>query len=304
MKKTFIYFLGLLSMAFLVASCNESTHEPGEPDVEGCYGVYFPAQDTDLSFNSYEDKTVTVTVARTNTEDAIQVPVEVTDTSGCFTVSELYFAAGDEYSSFEVTFDGLESNVSYYCMFQITDPLYASYYSTNAAVLDLTVIVENWESLGYGQWNDYFFMSDVILDVEVYKSGDVDSLYRVYNPWPTNVVLADWGDYMEVGDVPSYVDFTVNSDGSISWVGNTTYSSYAAIATGYTYVGYGEIYYLPTSAFSSYQDYTSYTDEEGYVFVINWVAYIPDYGGGFGMYTAYLALPDYTGDFEAYLDSQ
>lgn len=303
MKKTFIYFFGLLSMAFFVASCNESTHEPGEPDVEGCYGVYFPEQDTNLSLDTNSEKKVTITVARTNTEGSIQVPIEVTDTSGRFTISELYFDDGEEESSFDVTFDELETRVSYYCSFQITDPQYASYYNSGAVALDLTVILENWESLGYGKWYDDFFLSD-ILEVEVAKSGDVDSLYRVYNPWPTNVVLADWGDDLEVGDVPSYVDFTVNSDSSISWVGNTTYSSYAAIATGYTYVEYGEIYYLPTSAFSSYQDYTSYTDEDGNVFVINWVAYIPDYGGGFGVYTAYLALPDYTGDFEDYISSQ
>ena len=46
MKKYIKYFAWIAAAAFAVVSCQEEVqpHQPGDPDVSGCYGVYFPTQ--------------------------------------------------------------------------------------------------------------------------------------------------------------------------------------------------------------------------------------------------------------------
>ena len=43
-------------------------------------------------------------------------------------------------------------------------------------------------------------------------------IYRLYNPWPAAEVAEAWGDAMSAtNDVPEYLQFTINEDGSIDW---------------------------------------------------------------------------------------
>ena len=82
MKKIF-YILSLLAAASIaLVSCEPeiTPHEPGEPETNGCYGVYFPTQAAsgDHVYSPVQDKVLDVTVARTNTSGAITVPVKMT----------------------------------------------------------------------------------------------------------------------------------------------------------------------------------------------------------------------------------
>ena len=43
--KNFTYALIALCCGFAVSCSQDTTHEAGAPEVDGCFGVYFPEQD-------------------------------------------------------------------------------------------------------------------------------------------------------------------------------------------------------------------------------------------------------------------
>ena len=86
-------------LSFAVVSCGpEETYTPGEPDVEGCFGVYFPSQEASsrtITLDPNQARRVKVTVARevSDVDYDITVPVEITG-DDIFEVDEIYFEGG------------------------------------------------------------------------------------------------------------------------------------------------------------------------------------------------------------------
>lgn len=138
----FLYVLAALS--FVAVACEEEEAiEPGEQEVENCYGVFFPAQEASGShvFSPTEEAKVVVKLARTNTEGAITVPIVATySEDGIFTASEATFADGQDATTFTVTFPNAKEGSVYDAHFLIEDPLYASLYSKNPVGLDFSVM--------------------------------------------------------------------------------------------------------------------------------------------------------------------
>ena len=147
MKNIYRYILAFGAMAAAVSCMPETPYEPGEAEVDGCYGVYFPAQETDLVRDPSESRTATISVMRSNSEDAITVPLTVVDTSGLFTVSELVFEDGQSETTIDLSFEGVEVGVTYGVSFVIEDPQYASKYSSTPIALDFSVLYERWITL-------------------------------------------------------------------------------------------------------------------------------------------------------------
>ena len=145
MKKIF-YILSLAAAASIaLVSCVKEVapHEPGPADAAGCYGVYFPTQDAsgDHVYSPVEEKVLNVTVARTNTQGAITVPVKMTfSEDGIFEVAPVTFADGQEETSFAVRFDKAKEGVNYTGHFVIEDNQYASLYNSGAIGLDFSVL--------------------------------------------------------------------------------------------------------------------------------------------------------------------
>ncbi|MBO4743641.1 MAG: hypothetical protein J5533_08410 [Bacteroidales bacterium] len=145
MKKIF-YILSLLAAASIaLVSCEPeiTPHEPGEPETNGCYGVYFPTQAAsgDHVYSPVQDKVLDVTVARTNTSGAITVPVKMTfSEDGIFEVAPVTFADGQEEATFSVRFDKAKEGVNYAGSFVIEDNQYASKYNSNPIALDFSVL--------------------------------------------------------------------------------------------------------------------------------------------------------------------
>ena len=147
MKKIANIFLALAAIAFVASSCNkEVPYQPGEPDVDGCYGVYFPVQDATgaHTFDPTMPTTVEFTVARTNSDDAIDVPVEVT-ADAVFIVDPIHFDAGQSETTFAVNFPDAELGVVYPLSVTITDPKYASKYSKGAISFDFSAFRVEWK---------------------------------------------------------------------------------------------------------------------------------------------------------------
>lgn len=150
MKKFINILLAAAVTALAVVSCQkEEQIKPGTPDPEGCYGVYFPVQEATGS-HTYDpdmDRSVTFTVARTNTSGAITVPYTVvSENKEVFKFEDIEFADGQAETELEVTFDDIEEGKT--CSFSIQlndDNAYVSHYNTGAIALDFSVIVVKWQ---------------------------------------------------------------------------------------------------------------------------------------------------------------
>ena len=220
MKKIFGYITALAAIPAALVSCaQDNLHEPGEPDLDGCYGVYFPTQETDLVLDPTADaKTATITARRVNTEGTIDVPFEVTDPAGIFTVSGLHFEDGQTESQITLDFSKAEIGVTYTCSFLISDPQYASYYNSNPVALDFSVLFERWNDLGEARWivgaNDYFNPFEET--VHIYQNDNNENEFRIPMKWDT----ADGQYAVYTEDSDEYFYFTLLQPGNV--VGDVT----------------------------------------------------------------------------------
>jgi hypothetical protein len=145
MKKLF-YIISLIAVATITAvSCQqkEEPHQPGPAENPGCYGVFFPSQAAsgDHIFNPTQEKSLDITLKRTNTSGSITVPVKASfSEDGVFSVGEAIFADGQEETTFTVRFDNAKEGVTYKASFEIDDNSYASLYNSNPIALDFSVM--------------------------------------------------------------------------------------------------------------------------------------------------------------------
>lgn len=148
--KRFIKSLIALSGASLLVLCctpKEPLHQSGEPDLDGCYGVYFPKQEASGShiLAPTDPTTASFTVARKNTEGSITVPIVVEDTKGdqgedIFQIDEITFEDGQAEATFEVNFPEAKEGVQYDLGISVADPKYALTYTSLSTRLDYSVM--------------------------------------------------------------------------------------------------------------------------------------------------------------------
>ncbi|MCQ2186989.1 MAG: hypothetical protein MJY73_01430 [Bacteroidales bacterium] len=148
MKKIYSILLTLAAAAFMAVSCQpEQAYEPGPKDVDGCYGVYFPSQPATGS-HTFDPTMPTVQeflVARTNSDDSIDVPYEVVDPKGIYECGPIHFDAGQKETTFEVKFDKAEMGVQYPLTISITDNQYASFYGDKQIAFDFSAFRVEWK---------------------------------------------------------------------------------------------------------------------------------------------------------------
>ena len=140
----------MAAMSLFTVGCVEEPiqYEKGEPDVDGCYGVYFPVQDATgaHTYDPSQDTEIVFTVARTNTEGAITVPVTYTEShEGIFEVGELAFEDGQSETTLTVTFPDSENGIDYKLSIGIEDPQYASKYADGDTFVDFSVLRVEWK---------------------------------------------------------------------------------------------------------------------------------------------------------------
>ena len=182
MKKILLSLLFVLPFLF---SCQPQVdpYTPGEEDVTGCYGVYFPSQAATGSHTL--DPTMapqaTFTAMRKNTSGAITVPLKLTASDNVFEVGALNFADGQSESSFTVTFPNAENGKNYSMSIAIEDPQYASKYLGQPIALDYSVMRVEWN----------YFKNP--------KTGEKAKVHWVQNWWGEEVDT--YIKYYEVGGV-------------------------------------------------------------------------------------------------------
>lgn len=187
MNKLFRNILFLSSLTLVLAACQEEKVEPGEKDLDGCYGVYFPAQDkaVKLVLDPADPTSTKITVMRKNSEGEITVPVTVADTSKLFKFAPITFKDGQAETTIDVTFDGIGIGNTYLASLTIEDPAYASKYNSNPISIDVKVLREKWNNLGVGTFDDQgAFMFEAPKNV-IIRQNDLDKTkYRIYMKYP------------------------------------------------------------------------------------------------------------------------
>lgn len=208
MKKFSKILYALAALPLMLASCvEEVVREPGQKDLENCYGVYFKELDKasqNLELDPSAKTEVTLTALRPNSEDienlpAITVPVEVTSPKSAsglsvFELSEIKFEEGQISTDFTVSFPEAELGKACKCVIEITDPQYASVYSQNPTVLSFTVTRVKWNLVtGEGGEKEGLYRDDVFSTlfkvqqknaegkIEIYERQDKKGYFRISN---------------------------------------------------------------------------------------------------------------------------
>ncbi len=206
MKLNKILFSLMAAFSLLAVSCQEEiAYTPGEQDLEGCYGVYFPTQEAagDHTMDPSEVPAVQFTVKRLKEDGNITVPVNVTASEeGIFQVSELTFADGQSESTITVTFDNAQPGVNYALSLEITDPQYALKYGANPTFISYTVTIERYDLLGMARYREdiltaLFDIPNLEWECEVYTKETTPGIYYLKNLYTSTCPFHDPGDFVE-----------------------------------------------------------------------------------------------------------
>lgn len=244
MKTIYRLFAAFSALALFAAACTPvEEYKPGVEDNTDCYGVYFPAQETEFVRSPEEATVITFTVAREKTDGDLIVPINVKDTSSIFNIKPVNAVFEDGQSETTISFDYARIAVGqeYLVSLSIEGDEFVSKYSTLPSNLDFTVLVEKWNDLGVGTftmnvdlWDPFtcavrFFQSDLnpaiyrIKMHEVLEDGTTDLIFSEEQNTYLYFKVLKKGDkvFDNVADKDDLVFFDVFHTGII----NSTYNA-------------------------------------------------------------------------------
>lgn len=182
MKTIYRLFAAFSALALFAAACTPvEEYKPGVEDNTDCYGVYFPAQETAIVRSPEESTMISFTVARTNTEGDLIVPVTVSDTSSIFNIKPVNAVFEDGQSETTISFDYARIAVGqeYLVSLSIEGDEFVSKYSTLPSNLDFTVLVEKWNDLGVGTFTMNVYWDPFTCAVRFFQSDLNPAIYRI-----------------------------------------------------------------------------------------------------------------------------
>lgn len=241
-------------LSFAAISCTpQEEYTPGKPDVEDCFGVYFPSQEAGskaITIEPRDPHSVKITVARefSDVDYDVTVPVEITG-DDVFEVEDILFEAGATTTSFYVDFPDAVVGEKYTCTIEVTDPQFVSNYRTKANYITLNVAVVSWDLIGEATYIDNMFTNTQTMEpmtavTKVYRNSNDSNLYRVDDPYNEFMQAANSASSTPA---PDYFEFRVLKRGEEF----TPYDGAAPITLRYDDL----VYYEPI--------FTSYADRNG-----------------------------------------
>ena len=238
MKKLSKYIFTLAALALASTACvKEEEYQKGQSDLEGCYGVYFPVQETQYVVDPDSDPVQTLTAVRTNVDGDITVPVVLsTSADGVLELSPIEFVDGQAETTFTVSYPKAEIGTKYTMSLTIEDPLYASNYLDGATSLDISVLRERWISLGKAQYLDDW--RGIYVETEILQNELNPNKFRIMDPYGPFWAL---NSYTPKDAPDAYFEIDVLKVGQVLWPGKEyetkiTLSNlimYDPICTGY-----------------------------------------------------------------------
>ena len=306
MKKIANIFLAFAALAFVASSCVDEPeiHEPGEPEEEGCYGVYFPEQEN-TGTHTYDPTMATVAeiiVNRAVSKGDITVPVTVKDPENAYELSPIHFADGQAETVLEIDFSKVGIGADCPLSVIIEDPLYASKYNQGAISFDYAAFRVEWKYFLDSDGNpakvhfyETFWGEEHSGYIKYYEVDGIRHCETVSDPieYSDGTAYGFWGTGAEEGDGEfSFIWYTdtkcLGADGETYYeaiqVPEQTiwyHESYAQDVKFYDYFAYWTII-NPQAALAGL-DYQTYVTKYG----DNYPSSYYDGNGGFYFYAKY-----------------
>ena len=315
MKNTVKTIFGLAALALVAAGCNVTDPRPTYvPEGDGVTFLQSAVSATSLVSGT---TSYSIDLARSSADEALTVNLTgsiyastdpETDMAADFKMPEsVTFESGEYLAKITLDVSKMEVGVTYSGTISLSDG--QECFNPNTATTSTTVRLAmdyNWVELGEAQWYDGFMLAVSNDNMNIQKcrmtKAEGFEIYRLYNPWPAAEVAEAWGDAMSAtNDVPEYLQFTINEDGSIDWRNDVlVYGGqyeFAAVNTGYQYADWNDYvwYTSPTEVFGQ-------PDETGVIMenllCFSYGVFSNGSGGSGYVSSSYLALPAFEGNLE------
>jgi hypothetical protein len=218
------------SMLFLIllGACNDYTDSvESSPEVsDDCVGVYFPESNSSaFELEPTETTEITLTIARTDSTSAVDVPLTVeTNDSDVFVIpGTVSFAAGEAETDFTVSFSEADEGITYNLELAVEGDDYVNPYSSLSSTLSTSVTRIKWETID---------------EPMVYVDGTFNAIWGL-----SNYAMYVYGEKAELGDVVRYRFKNVYMYGTGEYDEDDDYVVVAdedGIYDGYPYVWPGE----------------------------------------------------------------
>lgn len=315
MKNTVKTIFGLAALALVAAGCNVTDPRPTYvPEGDGVTFLQSAVSATSLVSGT---TSYSIDLARSSADEALTVNLTgsiyastdpETDLAADFKMPEsVTFEPGEYLAKITLDVSKMEVGVTYSGTISLSEG--QECFNPNTATTSTAVRLAmdyNWVELGEAQWYDGFMLavSNDNLNIQRCRMTKAEGfeIYRLYNPWPAAEVAEAWGDAMSAtNDVPEYLQFTINEDGSIDWRNDVlVYGGqyeFAAVNTGYQYADWNDYvwYTSPTDVFGQ-------PDETGVIMenllCFSYGVFSNGSGGSGYVSSSYLALPAFEGNLE------
>lgn len=315
MKNTVKTIFGLAALALVAAGCNVTDPRPTYvPEGDGVTFLQTAVSATSLVSGT---TSYSIDLARSSADEALTVNLTgsiyastdpETDLAADFKMPEsVTFEPGEYLAKITLDVSKMEVGVTYSGTISLSEG--QECFNPNTATTSTAVRLAmdyNWVELGEAQWYDGFMLavSNDNLNIQRCRMTKAEGfeIYRLYNPWPAAEVAEAWGDAMSAtNDVPEYLQFTINEDGSIDWRNDVlVYGGqleFAAVNTGYQYADWNDYvwYTSPTEVFGQ-------PDETGVIMEnllrFSYGVFSNGSGGSGYVSSSYLALPAFEGNLE------
>lgn len=315
MKNTVKTIFGLAALALVAAGCNVTDPRPTYvPEGDGVTFVQSAVSATSLVSGT---ATYSIDLARSSADEALTVNLTgsiyastdpETDLAADFKMPEsVTFESGEYLAKITLDVSKMEVGVTYTGTISISEG--QECFNPNTATTSTTVRLAmdyNWVEIGEAQWYDGFMLAVSNDNMNIQKcrmtQAEGFEIYRLYNPWPAAEVAESWGDAMSAtNDVPEYLQFSINEDGSIDWRNDVlVYGGqieFAAVNTGYKYADWNDYvwYTSPTEVFGQ-PDGTGVVMEN--ILCFSYGVFSNGSGGSGYVSSSYLALPAFEGNLE------
>lgn len=315
MKNTVKTIFGLAALALVAAGCNVTDPRPTYvPEGDGVTFLQTAVSATSLVSGT---TSYSIDLARSSADEALTVNLTgsiyastdpETDLAADFKMPEsVTFEPGEYLAKITLDVSKMEVGVTYSGTISLSEG--QECFNPNTATTSTAVRLAmdyNWVELGEAQWYDGFMLAVSNDNMNIQKcrmtKAEGFEIYRLYNPWPAAEVAEAWGDAMSAtNDVPEYLQFTINEDGSIDWRNDVlVYGGqyeFAAVNTGYQYADWNDYvwYTSPTDVFGQ-------PDETGVIMenllCFSYGVFSNGSGGSGYVSSSYLALPAFEGNLE------
>jgi hypothetical protein len=189
-------FLTVAGILFMFTSCEDaiSDREVSPVMPENCQGVYFPATNPAVvELEPTEPAQISITVARTDSVSAVEVPLTVeTNTGNVFAVpAKAVFAAGEKTAAITVTFPDAAEGTTYELKLSVSGDEYVNRYASTVPYVSTSVTRIKWEETAEpfifvdGTFSTFYGVSPIPMYVETEKAvlGDNVVRYRFKNAY-------------------------------------------------------------------------------------------------------------------------